>query len=275
MAQYDASIRIKSSIDPEKAWLYDLNKENFDKLTPEQQEEWKAHNEESLKRLPEALEHIKKIMRDTLDSIYSKEAVGVYREMAEILRGKNTLTEEEAADLEWIENYFSGYEQYKESFPIDNSQDLHLDIMPTGQAIHLAHQFINALSTNRPLKEDKNTDITWNDTQGNKWDIIRKNQKGIINVSFDDVRMINKKNNKGFLKLFVFTLIKCNDQNYNKEIGFPLQEIIDKGIYKTMQSARRGFKENIEKIMALTFTGEYPKGKNKVEEEVQLRNVNR
>lgn len=67
MAQYDASIRIKSSIDPEKAWLYDLNQENFKKLTPEQQKEWIAHNEESLKRLPEALEHMKESIKSILE----------------------------------------------------------------------------------------------------------------------------------------------------------------------------------------------------------------
>lgn len=71
MAEYDASIRIKSNIDPEKAWLYDLNKENFDKLTPEQQKEWIAYQQESIKRLPEALERMKesmsKIMKSMID----------------------------------------------------------------------------------------------------------------------------------------------------------------------------------------------------------------
>lgn len=71
MAEYNASIRIKSNIDPEKAWLYDLNKENFDKLTPEQQKEWIAYQQESIKRLPEALERMKesmsKIMKSMID----------------------------------------------------------------------------------------------------------------------------------------------------------------------------------------------------------------
>ena len=37
-------------------------------------------------------------------------------------------------------------------------------------------------------------------------------------------------------------------------------------MYKSIQSARRGFKDNIEKIMALTFKGECRKGKNKIVE---------
>lgn len=270
MAQYDASIRIKSSIDPEKAWLYDLNQENFKKLTPEQQKEWIAHNEESLKRLPEALERMKKRMNEFFDSIYSNDSVKTYQEAAEILRQEKNLTKEEKADLEYIEGFLAGYEEYKKSFPEDDSHDLHLDILPTGQAIHLTHQFINALSNNRPLKEDKNTEIYWHDWHEkdvHKQEVTRKNQKGTISVSFDDVSMVNKKNNKGFFKIFVFTLIKCNEQNYNKVIGFPLQELIEKGAYSAIPNARRAIKQNMEKIMALTFRGEYLKGNRKVKEE--------
>lgn len=64
------SIRIASSIDPEKAWLYDLNKDNFDKLTPEQQKEWIAHQQESIKHLPEAIERIKKSLSQIINIIH-------------------------------------------------------------------------------------------------------------------------------------------------------------------------------------------------------------
>lgn len=68
MAQYDASIRIESNIDPEKAWLYDLNTD-VNKLTPEQREEWIAFQQESIKRLPEALERMKKSMSKIMKSM--------------------------------------------------------------------------------------------------------------------------------------------------------------------------------------------------------------
>ena len=44
------SIRLKSNIDPEKAWLYNANTD-ITSLTPEQREEYIAH----MKKLPEAL----------------------------------------------------------------------------------------------------------------------------------------------------------------------------------------------------------------------------
>lgn len=58
------TVRIKSSIDPEKAWLYDLNTD-INSLTLEQKEEYIAHQKEAIKRLPEALER----MRDSIKSI--------------------------------------------------------------------------------------------------------------------------------------------------------------------------------------------------------------
>lgn len=63
------TIRIKSNIDPEKAWLHDLSEENYKKLTPEQQREWIAYQQESIKRLPEALAHMKKTMSEIMKNI--------------------------------------------------------------------------------------------------------------------------------------------------------------------------------------------------------------
>lgn len=254
------TIRLKSNIDPEKAWLYNANTD-ITSLTPEQREEYIAH----VKKLPEALERMKKTMREFLDSIYSNDSVEIYQNAAAVLRKKKNLTEEEKADLEYVESYLYGYEKYKELIAEDITENKVLsEIIPSSPAIHFAQQLANSLGAQREIKADKNTVISWDKTQGNTWTATSKNGKGIVSITFDDINLMNKKVNKGFLKLFIFTLKKCNDQNYRAEIGFPLQELIDRGMYKSIQSARRGFKDNIEKIMALTFKGECRKGKNKI-----------
>ena len=256
------SIRLKSNIDPEKAWLYNANTD-ITSLTPEQREEYIAH----MKKLPEALERMKKTMREFLDSIYSNDSVEIYQNAAAVLREKKNLTQEEKADLEYIESYLYGYEEYKELIAEDITENKVLsEIIPSSPAIHFAQQLANSLGAQREIKADKNTVISWDKTQGNTWTATSKNGKGIVSITFDDINLMNKKVNKSFLKLFIFTLKKCNDQNYRAEIGFPLQELIDRGMYKSIQSARRGFKDNIEKIMALTFKGECRKGKNKIVE---------
>lgn len=260
------TIRIKSNIDPEKAWLYNA-RTDYNSLTPEQKKEYDEH----LKALPEKFAQMKKTLRELLDSIYSKEAVKIYQNAAEVLRQEKDLTAEEKADLEEIESYLHGYEQYKEIIAGDITEDItenkvFSEIIPSSPALHFAQQLANSLGAQREIKADKNTVISWDKTQGNTWTATRKNGKSIVSITFDDINLMNKKFNKGFLKLFIFTLKKCNDQNYRAEIGFSLQELIDKGMYKSIQSARRGFKDNIEKIMALTFKGECRKGKNKIVE---------
>ena len=64
----------------------------------------------------------------------------------------------------------------------------------------------------------------------------------------------------------IFILKKCNDQNYQEDISFPLQELVDKKMYKSIPSARKGFKDNIEKIMAITMSGISRKGKKEIVE---------
>lgn len=85
------TIRIESSIDPEKAWLHDLNKDNFNKLTPEQQKEWIAFQQESIKRLPEAIERIRKslsqianVMRESQRTAWEYSKIAISQAAGEI-----------------------------------------------------------------------------------------------------------------------------------------------------------------------------------------------
>lgn len=70
-------------------------------------------------------------------------------------------------------------------------------------------------------------------------------------------------NNKGVLKLLTFVLIKANEQVlHNGElsatdiISFPLQELIDCGLYQTLQSARRGFKDAMNALTDIKINGD-------------------
>ena len=204
VGQHIHSIRVGTNIDPEKAWLYDLSEENFKKLTPEQQKEWRTFNEESFKKLPETIERIKNIIRECLDSIYSKDAIKTYQEAAEVLRQEKNLTEEEKSDLEYIENYLEGYEEYKKLSLEDVTESNALsEIIPSSQAIHFTQQVISYMSTWRDIKADKNTKIEVR-IKGDVLKCTRSNNKGEITVLFDNITMIKGKNIKGFQKLFLF-----------------------------------------------------------------------
>ena len=135
--------------------------------------------------------------------------------------------------------------------------------MPTSPALFLTNQAINAISANRNIKPNKNTTIEWQ-TQGDVWTVTSKNKKNTVTVTHNDVSILRGKSNKGLSKLLAFTMQQANAQNYNRQIFFPLQALVDYGMYSNLSSARKGFKDNIIKLMGFIFQGENVKGKKTI-----------
>lgn len=138
-----------------------------------------------------------------------------------------------------------------------------LEIMPTSPALFLTNQAINAISANRNIKPNKNTTIEWQ-TQGDVWAVTSKNKKNTVTITHNDVSILRGKSNKGLSKLLAFTMQQANAQNYNRQIFFPLQALVDYGMYSNLSSARKGFKDNIIKLMGFIFQGETVKGKKTI-----------
>ena len=140
------------------------------------------------------------------------------------------------------------------------------DTLPTSPILHLTNQAINAFGAGRPINPNKNTKVEYSANGENAWSITSKNKSNEITLSIDNIQLL-KTNNKGLKKCFAFILIQCNNQNYNHEIGFPLQALVDNGMYSSIPNARRGLKDNIEKIMSMTFKGNSKKGRKTVSEQ--------
>lgn len=105
---------------------------------------------------------------------------------------------------------------------------------------------------------------------GKKRRVISTSPKAKITLELADIEKFTG-NNKPAKKLFVLTLIKANEQAiFNGELGrdyisFPLQELIDIGFYKTIQSARNGFKTALDALTDIKVSGELQKTKkNKI-----------
>lgn len=96
--------------------------------------------------------------------------------------------------------------------------------------------------------------------------VILSGNKAEITVELSDIDKLSK-NNKPAKKLFIFSLIKANEQAiHNGEltrdyISFPLQELIDTGFYGTVQSARKGFKSGMDVLTSLKLKGTIRKTK--------------
>lgn len=79
--------------------------------------------------------------------------------------------------------------------------------------------------------------------------------------------------NKPAKKMFVYSLIKMNEQAFSKGvlrrnyIQFPLQDLIDIGYYSRPQSARKGFNDAMDILTSLKVKGTLQKGKKKAIEQ--------
>ena len=82
--------------------------------------------------------------------------------------------------------------------------------------------------------------------------------------------------NKSAKKMFVFILIKINEQAYSdgqlkrNYIEFPLQELTDIGFYSRQQSARTGFKSSMDTLTSLKISGTLQQRGKKVIEQSSI-----
>jgi len=75
------------------------------------------------------------------------------------------------------------------------------------------------------------------------------------------------KTSKTFTKTLLFTLQKMNDQNFPLEVGFPLQELVELGMYSTTSNAARAMKEFFSQQKQIMLSGKVKKGRNTIKEE--------
>lgn len=107
---------------------------------------------------------------------------------------------------------------------------------------------------------------------GDKRQVIVSKDVSTVTLEISDIEKLIGFN-KPAKKMFVFSLIKLNEQAFSdgtlrrNYIQFPLTELIDIGYYSRPQSARKGFNDAMDVLTSLKLKGELRKGsKKKVEQ---------
>lgn len=101
-----------------------------------------------------------------------------------------------------------------------------------------------------------------------KRQIKLSNPKAEVTIELSDIDNFVG-NNKTAKKMFVLALIKANEQAIHNgqltrdTISFPLQELIDIGFYKAVQSARKGFKDGMDTLLDIKISGKIQQTKKK------------
>lgn len=73
-------------------------------------------------------------------------------------------------------------------------------------------------------------------------------------------------NGKGVNKCYKYLLVQANNQNFNPVIGFPLQDLVDNGMYASVENARTGIKNALNKIMHIEVGGQIKKGNKTIQQ---------
>lgn len=104
-------------------------------------------------------------------------------------------------------------------------------------------------------------------SKGDAIRFTRKNKENgsIITLEISQADKLLGKTNKTFIKTFIFILQKMNMQNNSLRVGFPLQELVDLGMYSTTSNAWRAIQDFIKQSSNIFLSGLIKKGKKSIE----------
>lgn len=146
--------------------------------------------------------------------------------------------------------------------------------LPTSPATDTVMKIMGAGSELASLKESKTSHSQTIEVlqKGNKRQVIVTSGVSTVTLELSDIdKLIGS--NKAAKKMFIFSLIKMNEQAYSDGalrrdyIQFPLTELIDTGNYKTPQSARKGFNNAMDLLTSLKLKGTLEISKKRTEEQ--------
>lgn len=152
------------------------------------------------------------------------------------------------------------------NMPNSPASNLFLDVLGAGADV--------ADLPDRKRQVNHNTEYKVSEN-GKRRLVTLMSQKANVIIEVTDIEKVSG-SNKSAKKLFVFSLIKANEQAIHNGqltkdyISFPLQELVDIGFYKTPQSARVGFDKGVGILASLQINGKVKKSKKK---EVEIKTM--
>lgn len=192
--------------------------------------------------------------------------------------------ETEPALLVIRQNYESLLEQLKEiESKIETTTDpieadilqgqldrIQYDILPTSSPLYLFNTALTYHSKKKNIpttkngtkKSDRHKEISYSKANGGGYTITQTDKRTGERVELT-LTNADKMQGKGVKKCFAFLLTMSNKQNFSPVIGFSLQELVDRGMYKNFDTARVGLKNALDTLQNIKFSGTIKKGKKK------------
>lgn len=144
--------------------------------------------------------------------------------------------------------------------------------VPNGEALNWLFCIAAAKGARIPKKKQSNRHESITVERGKSGQKLRltrentqKQTKTVIEIS--DADKFLKQIGKTFSKVLLFVLQKMTAQNFPLCVGFSLQELVDRKMYKNTDTARRAVKNFCEEVVKIAITGTLKKGKQTIKNE--------
>lgn len=150
--------------------------------------------------------------------------------------------------------------------PDSTASNLFLDVLGAGADL--------ADLPDRKRQVNHNTEYEVSEN-GKRRLVTLMSQKASVTIELTDIEKVSG-SNKAAKKLFVFSLIKANEQAIHNGqltkdyISFPLQELVDIGFYSSPQTARVGFDKGVDILASFKINGYIQRNKKK---EVEIKTM--
>lgn len=160
-------------------------------------------------------------------------------------------------------------EEHKEKCEIKNEKETRIfEIYPNSAATNAIKMLLSANDEGN-IRTLKNTKIVKKEFYTeNQYHFKSRNSD--ITLSIEKFNNLFNKQDKKTKKIFNFLLQQYNKQNKSSEIVFHLRDIVDRGIYKSVDCARKGVKSCLSKLMSIRVSGTIKKGKKEIMSSTQV-----
>lgn len=175
-----------------------------------------------------------------------------------ILRIRNLFTESELAALYYLQNPRTDI----------LLKEMGSMAIPSGNYVFLADYVLSHAATQRPFKHDLTEHGNKKNDRGKHLYFHQDTESGFsvteikgdnaTTITIEDKRLIQSTSST---KMLMFALAKASHQNFNGEIRFPLQELVEVGMYSSISKARTGVERHFKAIKTLGVGGKFTKGK--------------
>ncbi len=95
-------------------------------------------------------------------------------------------------------------------------------------------------------------------------EFIFNSRNSVINLTVEKSDLLFSKQDKKIRKVLNFLLQQYNSKNKSTVIKFCLKDLVDRNIYKNIDSARNGLKNCMKKLMNIKVSGTIKNGKKEI-----------